>query len=60
MRLVRRYALRVTSDAGKDLVRRFCPDKGFAIFVVYVDVLADGGFQVCYAAEHAPVEFACW
>ena len=47
--------MRVTSDAGQDLVRRFCPNKGLGIFVVDVDVLADGRFQLFDATEHAPL-----
>jgi hypothetical protein len=40
-------------DAGQDLVRRFGPNEGFGIFVVHVDVLADGSFQLLDAPEHA-------
>ena len=46
--------LRVTSDAGQDLVRRFCPNERLGIFVVHVDVLADSRFQFFYAAECTP------
>src|SRR6516164_2488297 len=38
---------------GQDLIRRFCPNEGFGIFVVHIDVLTNGRFQFFYAAEHA-------
>ena len=47
-------ALGVTSDAGQDLIRRFCPHEGFGVFVVHVGVLTNGRFQLAYAAEYAP------
>ena len=47
-------ALRVTSDAGQDLVCGFGPDEVGWILVMYVDVLADGGFQVFHTSKHAP------
>ena len=47
-------ALGVTSNAGQDLVRGFGPNEGLGIFVVDVDVLTDGGFQVLHAAENTP------
>ena len=47
-------ALRVTGDAGQDLICGFGPDKRLGIFIVYVDVLADGRFQLFDAAEHTP------
>ena len=46
-------ALGESSDVGQDLVRRFGPNEGPGIFVVHVDVLADGGFQLFHASQHA-------
>ena len=42
-----------TGDALQNLVRGSGPNEGFGIFVVHLDVLADGRFQVVYASEHA-------
>src|SRR5215469_8642062 len=47
-------ALRVTGDAGQDLICGFGPDKRFGIFVMHVNVFTDGSFQFFHAAEHAP------
>src|SRR5215469_15880337 len=46
-------ALCITSDAGQDLVRGFGPHEGLGIFIVHLDVLADGRFQFANATEHA-------
>ena len=41
------------SHAGEDLVRRFGPNEGLGIFVVHLDIFADGRFQLFHASEHA-------
>jgi len=46
-------ALGEAGDAGQDFVGRFSPHEGLGIFVVHVDIFADGGFQLSHAAEHA-------
>ncbi len=46
-------ALGEAGEAGQDLVRRFSPNEGLGIFVVHIDVFADGGFQLSHATERA-------
>jgi hypothetical protein len=46
-------ALRETSDAGQNLVGRPGPDEGFRIFVVNINIFADGRLQLFHASEYA-------
>ena len=41
------------SNTGEDLVRGAGPDEGLGMFVVNIEVFADGGLQFSHAAEYA-------